>query len=249
MLGIIAYLMLTDRPEQASWLTQDEKNYLRQQLDADAGGAKSDSAHGFASVLQVLKTPLVWALALTYFLTLGGNYAVGFMMPTLIKSWGVPDLFMVGVYSAIPYIAGAIGMLVLGFSSDRMRERRWHYVFAMMASVLGMILILLTQGHFALQLAALSLGIFGLLPNASLLFALVTERLPKAQAAAGIAAISCLGNLGPAVMPSIVGAVVEATRNPMSSLYVVVVLFVAACLVLLWSVPAARRGQATLAAA
>ncbi|MFT3805266.1 MAG: MFS transporter [Burkholderiaceae bacterium] len=249
VLGIAAYLMLTDRPEQASWLTQDEKNHLRKQLDADAGQAKDEGAHGLASVLQVLKTPLVWALALTYFLTLGGNYAVGFMMPTLIKSWGVQDLFMVGVYSAIPYIAGAIGMLALGFSSDRMEERRWHYVFAMMCSVAGMILILLTQGHFAAQLAALSLGIFGLLPNASLLFALVTERLPKAQAAAGIAAISCLGNLGPSVMPSIVGAVVEATGNPLSTLHIVVAVFVAACAVLLWSVPAAQRSRGVLAAA
>ena len=103
--------------------------------------------------------------------------------------------------------------------------------------------------YWKAQLAALSLGIFGLLPNASLLFALVTERLPKAQAAAGIAAISCLGNLGPSVMPSIVGAVVETTGNPLSTLHIVVAVFVAACAVLLWSVPATRRGQNVLAPA
>ncbi len=250
VLGILAFVMLTDRPEQAGWLTQEEKSRLRQQLDADASQAKENAPHGFGAVLKVLKDPLVWALSVTYFLTLGGNYAVGFMMPTLIKSWGVPDLFMVGVYSAIPYIAGAIGMLVLGASSDRLKERRWHYVFAMMSSVLGMVLILMTQGHFVAQLSALSLAIFGLLPNASLLFALVTERLPKAEAAAGIAAISCIGNLGPSVMPSIVGAIVEATHNPLTSIYAVIVVFIAACLLLLWMIPAtAGHGQPSLAAA
>lgn len=244
ILGILIFVFLTDKPNQAAWLSDDEKKRLGALLDDGAG------AEGHGSLLQTLRDPMLWAFSSVYFLTLGGNYAIGFILPTVVKSWGIPDLFMVGIYSAIPNVFGAIGMLAFGFSSDRFNERRWHFAGTMLASCVGLSIALLAQGNFILSLAGLCLAIFGVLPNASVLFAFITDRLPKKEAAAGIAAISCLGNLGPAVTPPLTGWIIATTGNPSSAFYLAVAFYLVAAVLLLVTVPATVsriRGHATAA--
>jgi MFS family permease len=242
VLGVLIFVFLIDRPEEAPWLSQAQKRRLSELLDADRPRAGA-SSHG--SLSRTLRSPLIWVFAFTYFLTLSGNYTLIFMLPSIVRSWGIPDPFMVGIYSAFPYVAGAIGILLLGSSSDRFRERRWHFVLSMAAAVAGALVILLARGHFVMQLSGLSFAMFGILADAVLLFALVTDRLPKAEAAAGIAAISCFGNLGSAVAPVITGRVVANTGDPLSSLYFMIAVFVAAPTLLLLMVSAGaqrRRG-------
>jgi nitrate/nitrite transporter NarK len=100
------------------------------------------------------------------------------------------------------------------------------------------VLILLAQGHVIVQLAALSAAVPGTIVNAAMLFALATERLPKRDAAAGIAMISCFGNLGSAVAPVITGRLVESTGKPMMSLYFMIAVYLIAVIWLLLRVPA-----------
>jgi MFS family permease len=248
ILGVIAYLFLTDRPEQASWLTQQEKAHVREQLHAETTHPERARSHAVAEVLQVLKDPVIWVLSGAYVMTQGGDLAVLLMMPTIIKSWGVPSLFMVGVYSAIPYIASAIGMLAFGASSDRFNERRWHYLVAILTSLLGIVLIFVTRGHFIAQLMAMSLTMFGLLSNASLMFALVTDLLPTEEAAPGIATVSAIGNVGSVFMPSVAAAFVAMTGDPSASYYPVFVVFAIAALLVTVAAPAAARHQSAASA-
>jgi len=75
----------------------------------------------------MIRDPKVYLLALVYFLLLGATYTMVFWLPTLIQSWGVKDLLLIGIYSAIPNAIGVVGMILIGLSSDKHHERRWHF--------------------------------------------------------------------------------------------------------------------------
>ena len=249
-LGFVAYMVLTDRPEHAKWLTPPEKTYLRQQLAADtAHTSGAHASHGLDAVLKVLKDPMILALAAAYFMTQGGNTVALLMMPTIIRSWGVPDLFMVGVYSAIPNIAAAIGMLIFGASSDRHNERRWHYLVAMLVSLLGIVIMLMNRGSLVTQLSGLSVMMFTLFCNASLMLALVTDLVPSEKAAAGIAAVTTLGGCGPVFVAWLNGILLDATGDPMSSFYSVFITFATAALIVMFVVPVVMGRRMPAAAA
>src|SRR6266478_998849 len=102
ILGVLAYLYLQDKPEDARWLTAEEKSALRFQLDHDDKDVESAHHSGF---FQMLGDPKVYGLAFTYFLLLGATYTMVFWIPSLIKSWGVADLFHVGLLAAVPQLA------------------------------------------------------------------------------------------------------------------------------------------------
>ena len=89
VLGVVAYVYLQDKPEQASWLTTGEKASLRNHLDNDPHVVASAS-HG--SLWGLLRDPKIYTLSLVYFLLLGATYTMVFWVPTLIKGWGVTDL-------------------------------------------------------------------------------------------------------------------------------------------------------------
>jgi MFS family permease len=235
LIGILIFVFLIDRPEQAPWLSPEQKQRLSELLEADREEGEP-STHG--SPLRVLGDPLVWAFTLTYFLTLGGSYTLAFMLPSIVKSWGIPDPFMVGLCSVIPYVVTVLALVAFGSSSDRFHERRWHFAVSILISATGAAVILLAQGHVITQLAGLSAAVPGTIVNAAMLFALATERLPKRDAAAGIAMISCFGNLGSAVAPVITGRIVENTGKPMTSLYFMIAAYLVAVAWLMLRVPA-----------
>jgi MFS family permease len=241
ILGVLIFLFLTDQPEQASWLSPAQKLRLRDLLDADradGGTALHDSP------LRVFRDPLVWVFTVTYFLSLGGSYSLAFSLPSIIKSWGIPDPFIVGLFTVIPYVVTVIALVGFGTSSDHFHERRWHFALSLLISAAGAIVILLAQGHVVTQLAALSAAVPGTIVNAAMLFALATERLPRRDAAAGVAMISCFGNLGSAVAPVITGRIVESTGKPMTSLYFMIAAYLIAVVWLIVMVPSRARRPA-----
>jgi D-galactonate transporter len=219
ILGLVAYFYLQDRPEDAGWLSAEEKTALRFQLDHDHKDVESASHAGF---FQMLKDPKVYGLAVTYFLLLGATYTMVFWIPTLIKSWGVADLFHVGLIATLPQIAGIIATILMGRHSDKTRERRWHYATCVAVAALGLTLTTFTQGSLLASIAALTLAGAGVVSATPLFFTTVTEYLSRASAAGGIALISSLGNLGPAAAPSVTGYITATTGSSLSSTYLVV---------------------------
>ncbi|MDN5851498.1 MAG: MFS transporter [Actinomycetia bacterium] len=229
ILGIVVYFWLTDRPEQASWLTQDEKARLRDHLDHDAH-ALVGGHH--ATPWSLFRDPKVYLLVLVYFLFLGATYSMLFWAPTLIQSWGVEDLFMVGVLGAIPAILSAIGMVLIGRSSDKRMERRWHFFAASLICAAGITLTIFTEGLLVASLIGLCIMAIGQGSTTPLFFTAVSEYFPVASAAVGLAVVSSLGNLGPAVMPPILAWVGTVTGSQAASLAVIAALYVVAALVL-----------------
>jgi D-galactonate transporter len=230
ILGLVAYFYLQDRPEDAKWLSAEEKTTLRFQLDHDHKDVESASHAGF---FEMLKDPKVYGLAFTYFLLLGATYTMVFWIPSLIKSWGVADLFHVGLIATLPQIAGIIGTILMGRHSDKTRERRWHYVACVAIAALGLLLTTFTQGNLLASIAGLTLAGLGVVSATPLFFTTITEYLSRASAAGGIALISSLGNLGPAAAPSVTGYITATTGSSLDSTYLVVGAYLLSGLLLL----------------
>ena len=240
VLGVMAFFWLQDRPSAALWLSSDERAKIANDLVADAPVAK-DGGHG--RIREILRDPRVYLLALVDFLLIGGSYTMVFWTPTLIKSWGVSDVFEIGLYAAIPNIVGVIGMILMSRSADKYGERRWHFMAATAIAAIGLFITTQTQGMLGFSLAALCLAVFGIASATPLFITATTEYLPKRIAAAGIALITCLGILGGAASPAITGLINTKMGSPVYGMYLVVGLFLMAGLVMLFALPNSRRAR------
>ncbi|WP_179404079.1 MFS transporter [Burkholderia guangdongensis] len=240
ILGIVIYLRLDDGPEHADWLSPAEKALLRERLEHDEKDIEGESDGGF---LHMLRDPKAYCLALTYFLLLGATYTVVFTLPSLIHGWGIHDLFTVGLLAAVPQVCAIGGMIWFARHSDAHKERRRHYAFATTLAAAGLGVVTLTQGHASAQIAAslagLTLAYIGLSSATPLFFALTSEYLSKGAAAGGLALISSLGNLGPAVAPSINAMLAKSTGSNVYGLYLLMAMYVASGLVVLAAIRAA----------
>lgn len=240
LLGVIIFFYLQDKPADANWLTPAEKNLLSHNLEHDKKAIVGESA---GTLGQMLKDPKVYVLALVYFLLLGATYTMVFWLPTLIQSWGVKDLLMIGIYAAIPNAIGVVGMILMGRSSDKLHERRWHFAACVAIAAVGLGITTMLQGNLVGSLMALSFATIGIAAATPLFFTLITEYLSKAAAACGIALISSLGNLGPAVSPSLNGLIQQWTGSTAYSMYLVMAMYILAGVILLTAVSAARTTE------
>jgi len=246
VLGVVAYLYLQNQPEDAHWLTSDEKALLRYQLDHDEKDVVAASHTGLGQLFADRK---VYVLAFAYFLLLGATYTMVFWIPTLIKSWGVKDLLVVGICAAVPQFFGIIGTVWIGRHSDRHRERRWHYFGCVAAAATGLGLIVLAQGELLFSMVGLTIAGVGWIAATPLFFTTTTEYLSKASAAGGIALISSLGNLGPAAGPSVTGWITAQTGSSVVSMLLVMSCYVLSGAILLAVVQAAKARVEPLIAA
>jgi sugar phosphate permease len=232
ILALLVYLLLEDKPSHAAWLSSAEKSLLDEALLNDVEAVANEHAGAFG---QTLRDPRAYALALVYFLLLGATYTIVFWKPTLIQSWGVKDLFLVGIYAAIPSAVGVFGMILIGQHSDKTHERRWHFAACLAIAALGLFATTLLQGNLVGSILALCVAVIGYASATPLFFALVSEYLSTGAAAGGLALISSLGNLGPAISPSINGLILRNSGNNIYSMYFVMSLYILSGALLLLS--------------
>lgn len=230
LLGIAAFFYLHDKPEHASWLTAEEKSALRYQHEQDHPDVETSSHAGF---WQMAIDPKICGLVLVDILLLGANYTMVFSIPSMIKSWGISDLFQVGLLSTLPQVAGVIGTVLIGWHSDKYRERRWHYASCVAVAALGLLLMTFAQGNIALAVLGLTIAGVGFVSAMPLFVTTCTEYLSKASLAGGIAFIAGLANLGPAAAPPVTAFMTATTGNPVFSIYVVVASYLLSGTVLL----------------
>jgi nitrate/nitrite transporter NarK len=215
---------------------------LRDNLDSDHTGLQG---HSHGSFLQMLGDPKVYMLSLAYFFLLGATYTVVFTLPSLIRGWEIKDLVVLGILAAIPQLAAIGGMVLVGRRSDRHRERRWHYAFSTALAATGLGLVTVVQGTSSGQIAGSVIGLtiayIGLTSATPLFFTLTSEYLSKAAAAGGIALISSLGNLGPAVTPYLNVKINSMTGSSTYGLYLVMAMYLVSALIILTAVKAAAH--------
>jgi ACS family tartrate transporter-like MFS transporter len=222
ILGVMVLFYMTDRPEKAKWLRDDERNWLVATMNAESAKKAGTASH---SVWRGLADPRVIALSLVYFGTSTGLYTLGIWAPQIIKEFGLSSL-QVGFLNALPGIVAIVAMLVWARHSDRSGERTWHVVGACLLASLGLVLAGFAGSVLAVLLA-LTLVNIGISSAKPPLWSMPTMFLSGSAAAAGIAAINSIGNLGGFVGPAMIGWIKDLTGSFQGGLF-----FVAALLVL-----------------
>ena len=230
LLGIVTLFVLPDRPTEARWLAPNERDWIVSRL-AEERRAK---AHlGEMSILQALRHPPVIILTLGLFFCYSGGYIFWFWMPTLLKRMtGWSDLH-VGWMGAIPFIAGLIGMLVLGWNSDRTRERRWHFAVPQLTAAFGLAIWLFLPHSTPLLMVVFILVGFGSVAYLPAFWALPSAFLTSAAAAAAVGFINCTASIGGFVGPKIFGDLSQRTGSFNTGFAVMIACWIIASLLVL----------------
>jgi MFS transporter, ACS family, phthalate transporter len=210
VMGIAAFFVLNDRPRDAKWLSGSEKDLLTANLVIQN---RSESHSGFHAFLSAPKRPMLWAATFGYFSVTWAGTLLNFWAPTIIQRSGVASLLQVGLLSAVPYTVGAIGMLALGYSSDRSLERHWHFFAAVFVAACAAIAIAFSSSSSSLSIACLALLAVGYLTAIALFWTIPTSFLSEREAAGSIAFISSFGQIGSLVAPVLFGYVSDRTGN------------------------------------
>jgi len=204
--GVVFYL--TDRPALATWLADDERGWLEERLEAER---RHKVAVEHLGIGKALTDPRVLACSFVYFCLNAASYGVAFFLPTIIKNFGVSN-FETGLLSAVPFVFGAFGMVLLGRNSDRTLKRREHVCFAMLLAAVGVAGAGLVSAP-ALVLGLLCLGQIGVSATPPLMWPIPSAFLTGSSAAAGIAAINSIGNLSGFAGPYVMGYLKDATGS------------------------------------
>ncbi len=221
ILAPVVLFFLTDRPEKANWLDDDEREWLVAEM-AKEEAKVGDSTHG--SALKALANPRVLGLALVYFGTSAGLYTLGIWAPQFIKGFGVSNL-MTGLIAAVPPIISVLAMVLWARHSDRTGERNWHVVIACSVAAIGLVLAGLSTALWAALLALIIVNV-GISSAKPPIWAMPTQFLTGASAATGIAAINSIGNLGGFAGPTLIGLIKESTGSFEGGLYAVAAMLV-----------------------
>jgi len=212
ILGVTTLFYLTDRPHQAKWLPEDEREWLIAELEKEKQAKKAK--HSF-KILEALRHREVILLTLAYFFMVTAVYGLSFWSPSIIKKMSGLSTLVVSIIAALPFCCGLISILIVGWNSDRTGERRWHTSLSMMTASLGLLLsaYALTQNYTAMAVAMLCLaavGTAGYLPG---FWALPTSFLTGTAAAASVGLINSFGNLGGFAGPYVVGYISKKTGS------------------------------------
>lgn len=216
ILGIVVMLYLDNSIRGARWLTEAEKRLLEQRVADEAGAV---ATHG--SLTAVFADRRIWRMCLIYFACAVGQYGLTFWMPVLVQSAGVTGVLRIGLLAAVPYAAGGAGMLLLGRSADLRRTRRAHLAFALIAGAAGLTLGALAGDHTVIAMICLAVAAIGILPAAPLFWSLPTAILTGTAAAAGIATINSVANLGGFICPTVVGWLRDVTGSTAAGMWAV----------------------------
>jgi len=208
VMGIVTICYLDSGIRRAKWLTDDEKELLQRNITAES---REKVEHPSMSAVFVDRR--IWLMCWIFFSCAMGQYALTFWMPTLIKTAGIQSVLNVGLVTAIPYLATAVTMILVGASADRNRERRWHLVIPMVVGAAGLILSVAAGTHTVLAVFFLSVAASGVITSAPMFWSLPTAFLSGAAAAAGIAAINSVGNLAGFASPYMVGWLKDLTHS------------------------------------
>jgi len=217
VLGILCYFVMTNKPEQATFLTQQEKDWLAAKITSER---KAKEAVRTYSMLESMWNLKVLLLALNYLGIVTASLGMLFFIPQIIKSLGTVanSNMTVGWLTMIPYICGGIALVGWGRISDRMNERRWNLLVACVLSTGGLVLAGLTMGTWW-ALVGMSLAAMGFYGSKGPFFAMPPMFLSGTALAAGFAWINSIGNIGGFLGPWWIGVMKDLTGSYSGGLY------------------------------
>ena len=234
LLAPVVLKRLTERPEDAAWLSADERGWLSNEMARER--EQTDGMH--LTFGAALRSGRLWLLTFPYFCIVIAFYGVSFWLPQIVQATGTLSSATVVLLSAIPYAAAAIGMVIVGVHSDRTGERRWHVAGPMLIGAAAFVMTVLAPQTLAMSLITLSIAAFGIWSTLGPYWTLPPAMLRGTAAAGGIAIVNSVGNLGGFFGPLAVGWVRDATGTFSSGLLMLAAtLVIGAAVVLLIKPP------------
>ncbi|PZR75946.1 MAG: MFS transporter [Chthoniobacterales bacterium] len=231
VLGIATLFVLPNRPHEVRWLPPNERDWLALRLEEERR-AKAQMEQ--LTIGQALRQPAVLLLTAGLFVCYSGGYAFWFWMPTMLQRMTGWSVERVGWIGAIPFIAGLIGMLIVGWNSDRTHERRWHFAVPQLTAAAALAAWFFLPSSNVLLVAVFSLVVFGTIAYLPAFWALPSSFLASSGAAAAVGFINCTASIGGFVGPKIIGELSQRSGSFRSGfIFMIACWIIASVLVLL----------------
>ena len=213
--GVVCFFKLTDKPDQARWLTQEEQAWLASELDRDRKSRKNVThLNGW----QAIRNTKVLYLSFIYFVYQCGSLGVGYWMPQIIKGLsGSLTHTEIGLIAMLPYIVATVAMILWSRRSDRHNERKLHSAIPLGVAAVALFAAGLISNP-AIAIGLISIALAGLYSFKSPFWALPTLFLSRSTASVSIAVINSIGNLGGFVGPFMIGVVKGSSSSATGAL-------------------------------
>ncbi|ALC83116.1 MULTISPECIES: MFS transporter [Bacillus] len=210
VLGIITFFYLIDKPEKAKWLTSEEKGWLNSELNKEK---ESKIKVNSLSMKEVFKNKVVWRFTFINLTFVIGLYGISFWMPRIIQS--LSELFTdatLGFVTMIPFLCGAITMVLVGRNSDRTGERKYHSAIGPLLGSLGLIGVLISP-HPIVSVILICVTTAGLYSFSGPYWAFASSMITAEAAVVGIGIVNSVGNFGGFIGPYMIGILNDATGS------------------------------------
>ena len=216
ILGVAVLLYLDNGVQHAAWLTSEEKSIVTRLIEEDR---KNKVGHASESFRRVISDSRVLKLIIIGFCQAMGQNSIAFWLPTLIKQSGVTSLLHVGLLSTIPFATAVCAMLIVGRSSDKHLERRWHLIIPFCCGGIGLILSGLFSTNTVFAMIALTFATASCLTATALYWNLPPSFLVGVGAAAGLALINSFTTTAGLIGPYMIGVIKDATHSTNNAIY------------------------------
>ncbi len=246
LIGFLVLAWLTDKPAQATWLTPAERSWLVGRLDAER---RAVEAKGKFSLWQGLTNPKILLLSANYLGIVTPSLGLLLFAPQIIKSLGATNMGT-GLFTMIAYVCGAISMMAFGFISDRTGDRRWTLFVTCSIATVGLVMAGMMMGTWW-AFVGMCLSTAGFYGTKGPFWSMPGMLLTGTAAAAGLAWINSIGNVGGALGPALVGWLKETTGSYSGGLYGLAAFTAAGALIALFSlnIPSAKQLEVGVAPA
>jgi ACS family tartrate transporter-like MFS transporter len=229
LLSVVVYLVFTDYPHQAGWLSEVEKRTLTKALEEETLAVEKRKK---LATRDIFKNRAVWMLTIVYFFWMSAFYSFNFWLPTILKSFSNLDIFNIGLMTIAPYLAALLAMYFVARSSDRRGERKYHTAIPLLVGGLALLLSVLAKNQIVLSLIFLSISCAGLYSPFGPFWSLPSTFL-TAEARASATGLINSANLGGFVGPYVIGYLATVTGSFLGGVsYVVCGLLVSTFLIL-----------------
>lgn len=219
LMGIVTFFYLTDRPENATFLSDEEKRWLREKLADENSGMDKNADNP----LKALTDPRILLMALCYIAFPLAAYGLSYWLPTIVKSFGVGNTEN-GFLNIIPWVLVAISLYIVPAMAAKAKSKTPYIVGPAFFGAASLLLSAILPNH-TLQFTFLCLAAAGIFAGQPVFWSLPSRFLKGAGAAAGLAAINSVGNLGGFVAQNVVPWIKDASGSTIAPMF-----FLAACL-------------------
>jgi len=243
VLGVLALAVLTDRPERATWLQPEEREWLVKTMAEERARRQ---AVGHTSLGRSFASGSLWLLCGVFFMNTVANYGIFLWLPKLLRDVSGAEGFTLSTITSVPFVAALAAMVLVGRHSDRTGERRLHVAACAATAAVGLLLAVASRGNMWPLVLSFTLSQMAQRALVGPFWAMPPQLLGGTAAAAGIALINAIGNLGGFVGPALVGTLHDVTGGYSGALLALSgALVIEALLVLALKLPSPERAVHT----